>query len=255
MSNTESHTVLSGSWIRVAAAILVLLLAAPARADQLDDIVAGLESGEPSRMLAAMLAAHLYTAIDVEGLRTRTVGPLRKALSSDHLLVRQQAADLLGTLRAEEAWDDLAALLDDPGDGPRSRALDSLGRIADGDSKRIAPLAAKGLVDPSWLVRTAAAEIFTEMREIPEELIPDLGCLAAAAVGSMGESGAPASPALLRALRSDAVRLRAAAARALGAVGPKARSAIPTLEKLAERDAAGEVREAAKEALEKIRTE
>jgi HEAT repeat protein len=70
------------------------------------------------------------------------------------------------------------------------------------------------------------------------------------ALESMGEAAAPALPDLVKALGDRDTQVRQWAARALGGIGPSARSAIPALARAAKFDA---VREPAEEAIRKIR--
>jgi HEAT repeat protein len=76
---------------------------------------------------------------------------------------------------------------------------------------------------------------------------------AARELGEMGVNASPAVPFLAVALRDNAAKVRLWAALALGEMGPSARAAIPDLEWALENNEWKDCREAARQALKKIR--
>lgn len=149
----------------------------------------------------------------------------------------QQAADALGELgpRAVPAWEYLEPLSqDEKFEEYRWTALRALSKI-DGP-RSLKRLIAALESDPETLVRKTAAE-----------------CL-----GDLGETAAPAIPALIRSLEpidDDYFKssLRAAAAKALGQIGPLAMEALPSLAKVRTTASSDWEKDAAAEAIRLIK--
>ncbi len=190
---------------------------------------------EPVVRVAAALAASRIDPSLEEGVQV-LIEELQR--SRDAISAIDQAAAALGELgpRAERAWDLLVEMSKEK-DWERSRwtALRALQEI---DGPRSLKLLMGALEnDPEILVRKVAAE-----------------CL-----GELGAKAAPSVPALIHTLDLSSEELfsdslRAAAAKSLGQIGPLARDALPSLEKLRDSEGSDGEKEAAAEAIRAITT-
>ena len=181
------------------------------------------------------------------------------ALDDPNPKVRDWSARAIGTLGVDgrEAAPQLVRLLQDPDRSVRDSAGRSLVGIGAADKTAIAALAAR-LREPDFQGRLEAAKALAQLGPlaiptlITELKDPDPRVRAAAACAVDYMERVPVSAALVAALtaalKDDHSRVRFRAARALKAVGPQAKPAIPALaESLADPDR--RVREAAAAAL------
>jgi HEAT repeat protein len=197
------------------------------------------------------------------------------ALQSPDAEARRQAIFALGAIgpKAGEGVPALSAIMtDDPDRQMRSEAALALYKMAPA-SQAAVPALSRALQDEGPLVRMYAALALFQLREQARPAVPALiqglkddanntflrgfsmtvremmvQTLARASAGT-----ADAVPALTEALESAKTdNLRVTAVRALGEVGPAARSAAPALEALL-KDKNRRVQEAAREALDKIK--
>jgi HEAT repeat protein len=192
--------------------------------------------------------------------------PLIAALDDDSDEVRRQAARALGEVPDSRAVEPLVAALKDDDKEVRENAMDALGTI--GDARALNPVVAalknrnrqREKVLPSVL-RRSAARVLGELGDerAVEPLIEALNDFDQVVVGNAAVSLArlgvsDAVEPLLR-LLSDEDRwwpARAGAAEALGILGDP--RAVDTLKKMVD-DKADSVREKAREALERIKSE
>ena len=199
--------------------------------------------------------------------------PLTVALHDENRWVRCIAAEALGNLgsHAEPAVPALLGLIDHPDAYTRRRAIDALGHIGPAARSAAAPLAKAEEQDPDAAVRRAAylairqvrlAEIAQESLEEADKEVQGMvaalqgddepaGVAAAKALGAMGIKAKDAVPALALALKQKEKWRREAAAKALGNLGIFAGDFVPALQTAA-KDAEPEVRAAAEKALEEI---
>ncbi len=191
---------------------------------------------------------------------------------------RRQAALTLGRIGrpAVSAVPLLLKLLNEEGSrDPQTRlwALKGLayfGILAEAATPEVAKLAADR--EQSHLIRLAAMETLSligkQRREAVSTLIAVLNespgttheeletrLVAVDALWYLGPGAASALPDLLRLARSDWSPLRLGTAQALGEIGPAAEIAVPVLVDMVLFDPAGEVREAAVDALAKLGTQ
>jgi HEAT repeat protein len=198
-----------------------------------------------------------------------------EALHSPDGKVRHQAIFSLGAIgpRAGEAVPALAAIMVEDGDVQvRSEAALALSKM-DPASAAAVPALARALQDEGPVVRLYAALALLRLRAQARPAVPALikglkdganntyinslsmtvGEMMVCALGRASAGTAEGVPALMEALKSaDRNAMRVAAARALGNVGPEARPAAPLLEAML-RDQHPLVKEAAQEALQKIK--
>jgi HEAT repeat protein len=217
------------------------------------------------------------------------VPQLADALKSPHYVVRRAAARSLGRI-GPAARAAVPTLISNLNDGhipvsdqgsvgryarrtPGEEAARALGKIAPGTDAADAEIAALIALLSSWepTLRSVAAESLAAFGSIADAALPDhikekivdstldyqrdWAAARRANPGSMTAPGAwmneaPLVP-LLQALTSSNSRIRKAAARALGRIGPRASAAIPALEALAN-DTDLEVASAARDALGEI---
>lgn len=141
-------------------------------------LISTLDDSDPEIRLAAI------TSLAMQAKEaTPAVAKLLARLRDDHPLVRQAAADLLGTLQASEAVEPLSTLLTDAQLDVRRSAAVALGKIGPAASKASEALG-KALSDPDEDVRLAAT----------------------VALGQIGPRARPAVAALRHAADSAAVR-------------------------------------------------
>ncbi|MCI0683369.1 MAG: FG-GAP-like repeat-containing protein [Gemmataceae bacterium] len=208
----------------------------------------------------------------------RTADAWIQALASPDTKARQQAVFALGAIGGEgpDATPALiAVMLKDDHVESRQQAALALAKIAPAGRSPAPALAeglAKALDDPDGSVRMNAALALSRMGQGARPAIPallkaiaddanktNLGMfhhtiqeLAALALGKASAGNEAAVPALLAMLESaDTSEQQAAAARALGGVGPKARAALPRLRVLLD-DSNAHVRAAIAEAWPQI---
>jgi HEAT repeat protein len=187
---------------------------------------------EPGHSFLAESAAESLGRI---GADAETVVPaLLAALKHKNQQIRKGAATGLGEFRGQEkaAIPALLRALHDEDDY-------GVGTAASGGLKRMGPRA----------VETAVAAL-TRSLESKDETVRVRVAYALAELDSKGKS----VPALVRVVRSDVLRPRRAAIRALGAMGPKAKNAVPALRD-ALKDRNEDVRSCAADALERIAPE
>jgi HEAT repeat protein len=118
-------------------------------------------------------------------------------------------------------------------------AATALGRIGS-DAETVVPALVRRLQDEDYRVRQAAARELAHFRPLDESVINAL----VAAIGdtssavsfnatlTLGGSGRPAVPPLIRYLMNESAAHRNQAVRALGLIGPDAREAVDILEKI-----------------------
>jgi len=227
--------------------LALTMLAFPAVADEVDDLILDLKYGSPDVREDAALALGqigdekavdpLIKALDdeVSWVRmwavialgeigdTRAVDPLIKALKDESPYVRMYAASSLVNLGKTEYLSQVLTALKNENEDVRVEAAITLGEI--GDTRAIDPLI-EALKDESDVVRMCAAS----------------------ALGEIGDSSA--FEPLTVALRDRYWQVREEAATALGKIGDV--KAIEPLTYRASNDAHLKVREAALEALERL---
>jgi HEAT repeat protein len=158
----------------------------------------------------------------------RIVEPLIRALSDQDAVVRVEAAWALGSGRYASACEPLMRTLVDQDSGVRQDAARALGKL--GDARAVRALVS-ALRDDNANVRYDAALALGWMKD------PQAIELLIAALGDQDDT-----------VRSGVVG-------ALGAIGPPAKAAIPSVQELATSDPSELVRQAAAEALKKIRSQ
>jgi HEAT repeat protein len=163
------------------------------------------------------------------------------ALTSDNFYARGEATQALERIGpgAVEAVPALVAIVKKPTDGIRTAAALALARIKP-DEKAGVPALINALAwryDPKgWL------EVYNALKGMASSIVTELTAGLAhkdcavreALVGILSVAGPEAVPALVRALRDDFNSVRCQAAKALGALGPKAKKAVPALIEAAE---------------------
>jgi len=189
----------------------------------------------------------------------RAVEPLIESLGDKDLGVRESAAQALGKIGDPRAVDPLIDALQDEYSGVRKEAIAALGEI--GDPKAVDPLIEFLKFDPikpvseidqqTRVVRSPPAMQATFGEPIPKPRDEEWGTrgTAAWALGRIGDTRA-VEP-LIDALKDEHEYVRMYAARALGWIGDV--RAVDALTYVASMDEDNRVREAAAEALEKIR--
>ena len=175
------------------------------------------------------------------------------ALHSVSPATRKDAATQLGQMRAAGAVNPLLRLLRDPRKDVRSTAIDALGQIA--DSRAVPALCAFLEKEEDWKLRRAAAVALGEIADaravesLAGALADEQPPVAVAAAGSLTSLGAPARPALQKALASREDQVKELACTALGLEGDP--SVIPIIRPLLDDVAAG-TRLAAADALSRL---
>jgi HEAT repeat protein len=189
------------------------------------------KGSEPlARVYAVQLAVRLASASELVPVLAAVVGD-----AADDTQVRSAAAAALEPLgaKAEEAAGKLAEVAADPkaDTGLRQKALMALGKVST-DVKTVWPAVRKVLQDKHSGLRGQAVRVAGPLGKQEKEVIGQLEKVA----------------------RADGnVEVRVAAIQELGGLGPAARSAEGTLAKLAT-EARASIRDAAVEALKRIRT-
>ena len=164
-----------------------------------------------------------------------TIQSLTQSLNDDFYEVRANAATSLGRLRAKNSVDQLLATLNDMNHHVRARACEALGSIGD-KSANVKLLLLRRDVFPE--VQLEAAKALWKINHDPTPILPTLAHLlnteqswqAAYTLAEMRSAGAPAVPALIKAMRREQVprpfRAVSSATFALGQIGAPA---IPAL--------------------------
>jgi len=214
----------------------VPLRAGPSRA-ALPELLAALGAADEARRAAAARALG-----NGGGEPARVVPALGRALDDPSARVRGAAAWALGhfPLEARVLVPALRAALADRAAPVRAGAAWSLGEIGPEAGEESARLLTVALRDPDAGVRRRAGAALTDVAVRCRACLPELievaaspehpGRAAAAwAMGAMGPAAAPAVDALLAALRDPRAEVRSRAVWALGRIGPAARAAVTTL--------------------------
>jgi HEAT repeat protein len=217
-------------------------------------------TNEASRldMAKALDQIELPSANDIS---TRTKIRLTSALSDASPLVRVKAAKALHRL----GWGSdmmigvLAKLLAEPNDGVSQEAAETLDKIGSTATRQTINELIRALASRDAPTRKAAAAALHSAGQPKAEqlnnLISALSDVAvhedvAVVIASLGEN---AVPDLIRALENRDAAIRRGAARALGALGPKAADAYRPLIQRYQKDSEAEVRNEASNALDLIR--
>ena len=238
--------------------------------DELDD--AG--RGQLARTFAALIGDDHPDVALAAGAGLVRLGPAAVEVLEEKLVEpahRLAALEILGALgpAAKPAVPEVTAILAAPEVAVRSDAALALAGIGSGAAEAVTPLneALAASDDPGLTcalayalgsIGPAAAPALDTLRKLataPEPMVATVSVWAALKIdpdnSAMFET---AVPLLRRAVSSDRELVRLEAAVALGDIGPAARSAIPILELAAEEDSSRSVRQAAAEALRKIRS-
>jgi HEAT repeat protein len=183
------------------------------------------------------------------------LGSIGRPASEAVPLLTKAAADLNNPYRAEavyaleclggvarSAGDELLSLAESNDAHLRAYAVSALSSTS---NERSAAAILRGLRDPDSRVRKSAAVAARHLKAYPPELLPllidvlrdrnpELRQAAAFALGSMGNSAATATPALIEALQNQdqgmaAELAKSSAEGALRDIGTGARAAVPTL--------------------------
>ncbi|MCB9641450.1 MAG: HEAT repeat domain-containing protein [Myxococcales bacterium] len=162
------------------------------------------------------------------------------ALRDKHPRVRLQAAQLLGRL-GKQATSAISSLSihKEREPGVRVAILQAIGKIA---PQEAVPMLAKGLSDPYYRAKVAAAVAFGTIRPpqqaeayLPKLFLacrdahPDVRFAAAQSLGQLKILAAPSVIALQALLRDKVWRVQAQSAESIGRFGPKAAPAVPAL--------------------------
>lgn len=209
----------------------------------------------------ASAAAYLSTL----GPEARGAMPeLKKALADRNEFVRDMAASALGEIGspALECKPELIKLLEDPSAMVRISSALAL-RLMDDDARTI-PVLAKHLEDRNEFTRAYAANAIGSLGKEAAGLLPALKkhlneknphvrYAVAAAVWDL-EEGDTALTVATELLAAKEPFLRESAAALLGEMETRAKSALPTLRTLLEKDKSRRVRAMARKAIEAIKT-
>ena len=213
---------------------------------------------EPEPQLRASAAS----ALALIGAPAREAVPaLLEAFGDSSLDVRKASAGALGAIgpEAQSAIPALAAAMrevasngadiDPTGSG---QALGKIGAAA-------IPVLQEALRDPDDRVRSCAAWAFNTMGPAAREAVPLLveklaegKYVREGASSALASIGPAAVPALLKALEHEKPTVREGVAEALGAMGAKAREAVPSMAAVLEREASPDVRFALSRSFGKI---
>ena len=224
--------------------------------------------GGGDETLIAELQDVLVSVTDshVRGVVARALGDLkcvacveafRRFLEDEDSWIQEDAAHALGKIgpAAREAIPELTRLLASPDEPLKFQTALALWQITR-ESERLLPHLAR-TIGRYWNLE--AVEAAAEIGPAAGEAVPMIADLlwtesSLAAARALARIGGASVPRLVQALAEEDWYPRANAAWALGEIGPEAREAIPALEALArDEDQDEEVRQAAAEALEKIR--
>lgn len=145
----------------------------------------------------------------------------------------------------------------------RASAARSLGQIGL-PARRVLPALSAALADESPGVRENAAWAFSDVSQDPDEVVsellplvddPDKGVVEAAVRGilNLEALGIPADKTLISKAEDTDAKVQRRACFVLGAMGSRAVTAVSALERLAENATSSRVRQAAREALMKIK--
>lgn len=252
-------------------------------ADAREAAVTGLSSlseGMPAAARAGLAAELVPLLADQERDVGRAAGaalirlgadaaPAIRAKLSDPA-VRLQLMEVIAALgaSAKAAVPELVAAIGDPETrGEAAVAVAAIGADAAEAVPALAALVADDTAEPGIRyaacyalgrigpAAVAAEPVVRSLAESKDELMATVAVWAALRIKPDDASlFASAIPRLRRALRNDSELVRLEAAVSLGDIGPAAAAAIPILELVAEDDPVKQVRQAAAEALPKIRT-
>jgi len=185
---------------------------------------------------------------------------LRRYLKDENADVRLFAAGGLGRIGAEAspAVPELVVALGDSDEHVRVAAAVALGAIGPGAGAGVPTLVKAATESDSKLFRSVASNALLSIRQERAvgikslvELSKEANYVGDMAVLSLVEIGSEAVPALIAATQAEDPMLRASAIAILGQMGSHARSAMPAV-KAALRDGQDYVRQAARDALQRI---
>lgn len=160
--------------------------------------------------------------------------------------VRRAVAQSMGNLPSpsDEILSALTAAMDDNYKQVRTAAISSLSRFGVKAQSALPQIYKSYSEESDWPSRqstlSAMVQIDKKNPKVVEALIaalddPNLTNFALSYLQQLGVDAAPAIPRLIKNLESDSsIHIRLQSANALGAIGPKAQSALPLLNKLSE---------------------
>lgn len=237
------------------------------------EVVEPLSEALRSETLDVRLAA-AYILREMKVDIQAAIPALAVAATDDNARVRWYAIDALANAGPEAtgAVEVLIGLVDHPDRHTRSRAIVALGRIgpkamaavpaltkvyknAQERSVREAANVALHSINLEEIANESLSGASDEVKQLVEQLKDDdetRSAAAARALGQLGPRAVEAAPSLALALGREEKWVREAAADALGTMGYHARPFIPALEKAA-KDDEPEVRKAARRSLKKVR--
>ena len=224
--------------------LTLTLFASAARADQVADLVAKLDSA---------VGDELYATVDDLGRLGAAAAPaspqLIEMLGDDDVELRRRAARALGAVgpAAQNAVGPLAASLKDEDALVRAQSAFALGLMGEA-GKAAAPQLAAAVGDEDALVRRAALRAIHRLkpdREVTRPLFLRIlktsdPLTVSAVLHSMAELGADAVPALADAMEHEEARYWATLV--VQEIGPPAKSLVPQLTEMATDDDEPELR-------------
>jgi HEAT repeat protein len=251
--------------VRAAAATAVTKLDRPLGYTALKELIDALKDSSPVVRAAAAEALAQFSRSDPEVAKDH-VPALAECLKDKDASVRIQSAYVLGRMgsTAAPAVPGLTSALSAEKDpSVRKEFVKALSAIGP-KAAESAPALLLALHDSNAEVRQSAAIALGRVGPDAAAVLPDLlraahdpdqsvRCLAIHAIGSLGKPAASAVPELIEILKKDgAADVRLAAIEELAGFGADARSAVDALT-VASKDGRPAIREAALEALKKIR--
>jgi len=150
----------------------------------------------------------------------------------------------------------LIKALDNEDDFVRRHASEAIGEIGSLAGAALPKLNQLARRDKDAGVRNAAKEaiesISFEITALIRALDSENHIVGEQVIGALVRMGPPVVPALIKALDDEDAAIRSRVAQALGRIGSPAKDALPKLKELAEKDEIVDVRNTAKEAMERI---